>query len=161
MYLQCNDRSGKEKCQFSSIDVSHICGFRHSISFWIPVSDHRVALGQHPTTFFFCGEAIINNPNIGQRLLFGISHDHFLRFRGFFPEKQGKYIHGSTEDFNTTPPCKQSPAHFISVIHLARSARSTEILPQSTSRVDDVTSQHRTRNRSCGYIMKIFNKGLD
>lgn len=142
----------------SSLYTSHVRWLCYSIPVLSPISNNWIVRRLKSTiSLLLRMEAIIHNPNIGQRpsfVIWGIRHDLFLGLGWLLPEDHSQDVHGSTEDFDTAPPGKQSPAHLVPVIHLTGSARPTQVLPQSTRCVYDVTSQHWTRDRACHWIIQ-------
>lgn len=144
----------------SSLYTSHVCRLCYSISVLSPISNNWIA-GRLKSTISILlrMESIIDNPNIGQRPSFdvrGVWHDLLVRLGWLLPEDHGQDVHGSTEDFDTAPPGEQPPTHLVPVIHLTGSARPTQVLPQSTRRVYDVTSQHWSRDSACHWIIHPF-----
>lgn len=144
----------------SSLYTSHVCRLCYSISVLSPITNNWIVWRLKSTIFLFRWmEAIIHNPSISRKPSFvdcGIRHHLLFRLGWLLPEDHGQDVHGSTEDFDTAPPGKQPPAHLVPVVHLTWSARPTQVLPQPTRRVYDVTSQHRSRDSACHWIIHPF-----
>lgn len=158
MFMHCHIYVHSEI--ISSLYTSHVCRLCYSISVLSPISNNWIVWRLKSTiSILLRMESIIDDPNIGRRPSFdvrGVWHDLLVRLGWLLPEDHGQDVHGSTEHFDTAPPGEQPPAHFVPVIHLTGSARPTQVLPQSTRRVYDVTSQHWSRDSACHWIIHPF-----